>query len=240
MSHFLKAEWRKLVMFNYSIEPALLQPYLPPYTRLDLWNNTCYVSLVGFMFLNTRIKGIKIPFHINFEEVNLRFYVKYNDPAAGPKRGVVFIQEIVPRSMITFVANTLYREHYTTLAMKHKWDIQADVMKVQYEVKKKNEWFHFGIHAKNDPQALIDGSEAEFITEHFWGYAKWNENSSNEYEVGHPRWNTYPIISSEINFDFAKIYGNEYEFLNHSKPVSVFLAEGSDIFVNKGKIIGQR
>src|SRR5688572_6934416 len=115
MSNFLKAEWRKLIMFNYAVDPALLKPYVPPHTQLDLWNDTCYVSLVGFMFLNTRVKGIKIPFHINFEEINLRFYVKYDDPEMGPKRGVVFIQEIVPKSMITWVANTLYREHYTTL-----------------------------------------------------------------------------------------------------------------------------
>ena len=60
---FLKAEWRKLVMANYKIDPKLLLPYLPLKTELDLWNNTCYVSLVGFMFLNTKVKGFKIPCH---------------------------------------------------------------------------------------------------------------------------------------------------------------------------------
>jgi uncharacterized protein YqjF (DUF2071 family) len=237
MANFLKAEWRKLVMFNYAIDPAWLQPYVPPHTEMDFWNQTCYVSLVGFMFLNTKIKGIKIPLHVNFEEINLRFYVKYQEKNQPPKRGVVFIKEIVPKPMITLVANTLYREHYITLPMDHTWNLNETELKVHYSLKKNKTRFHFGVTAKNEPLPLVNGSEAEFITEHFWGYAKWDEHTSNEYEVGHPRWFTYPIISSEINFDFQTIYGDPFSFLNHAKPVSIYLAEGSEIFVNKGKLI---
>ncbi len=237
MANFLKAEWRKLIMFNYAVDPALLQPFVPPHTELDLWNGTCYVSLVGFMFIDTKIKGIKIPFHINFEEVNLRFYVKYNDPEMGIKRGVVFIKEVVPKHMISFVANTLYKEHYITLPMKHTWEITPKELKIEYALKKNGEWFHFGVTAKNEPLELVNGSETEFITEHFWGYAKWNDQSTNEYEVGHPRWVTYLVSGSDIHFDFEKIYGAEYNFLNAAKPVSIYLAEGSEIFVNKGKVI---
>jgi uncharacterized protein YqjF (DUF2071 family) len=237
MANFLKAEWRKLVMFNYAVDPAVLQPLVPPHTELDFWNQTCYVSLVGFMFLNTKIKGIKIPFHINFEEINLRFYVKYQETNQAAKRGVVFIKEIVPKPMITLVANTLYREHYITLPMEHSWNQDETQLKISYGLKKKHTWYHFGVTAKNQPTALVNGSETEFITEHFWGYAKWNEQITNEYEVGHPRWLTYPIINSEINFDFQEIYGSQFAFLNQAKPVSIYLAEGSEIFVNKGKLI---
>jgi hypothetical protein len=237
MANFLKAEWRKLIMFNYAVDPALLMPFVPPHTQLDIWNGTCYVSLVGFMFVGTRVKGFKIPFHIDFQEINLRFYVKYNDPEKGMKRGVVFIKEIVPKRMISFVANTLYRENYITLPMRHNWEIRNDELKIGYELKKDGKWFHFGVTAKNEPVELTDGSETEFITEHFWGYAKWDERSTNEYEVGHPRWVTYPVSGSEIDFDFEKTYGTEYNFLNAAKPVSIYLAEGSEIFVNKGKLI---
>ncbi|WP_317233059.1 MULTISPECIES: DUF2071 domain-containing protein [Pontibacter] len=73
---FLKAEWRKLAIANYEVDSSLLAAYLPYGTELDLWNGKCYVSLVGFMFINTKLLNFKIPFHINFEEVNLRFYVK--------------------------------------------------------------------------------------------------------------------------------------------------------------------
>ena len=110
---FLTAEWRRLVFLNYRIDPAVLQPFVPAHTELDIWNGTCYVSLVGFMFLDTRVKGIQIPFHVDFEEINLRFYVRRNDPALGPKRGVVFVSEIVPKPAIAWVANGIYKEHYS-------------------------------------------------------------------------------------------------------------------------------
>jgi uncharacterized protein len=237
MANFLKAEWRKLVMFNFAVDPGKLQSFVPPHTELDTWNDTCYVSLVGFMFLNTKVKGIKFPFHVNFEEVNLRFYVKYIDPQLGPKRGVVFIKEIVPKSMITLIANTLYRENYITLPMKHSWEVNSHELSITYGLKKDKDWFSFGVRANNTPQELLNHSETEFITEHFWGYAKWDSQRTNEYEVGHPRWLTYPVLSTELNFDFEKIYGNHFSFLNQLQPVSVYLAEGSEIFVNKGKVI---
>ena len=91
---FLSAEWRNLLMANYEIDPAVLKKYLPCHTELDEFNGVHYVSLVGFLFTNTRLKGIAFPFHSTFEEVNLRFYVRYKEDNQW-KRGVVFIKEIV-------------------------------------------------------------------------------------------------------------------------------------------------
>jgi uncharacterized protein YqjF (DUF2071 family) len=68
---FLTAEWRHLAMLNYIIDPALLKPLVPAGTELDFWGGQTYVSMVGFLFLNTRVRGIPIPFHRNFEEINL-------------------------------------------------------------------------------------------------------------------------------------------------------------------------
>src|SRR5688500_2284903 len=111
---FLEAEWRKLAMANYCVDKKILAKYLPYDTEIDIWEDKCYVSLVGFMFLNTKLKGIKIPFHSNFEEVNLRFYVRHKCTGEW-KRGVVFIKEIVPLPTLTFVANTIYKENYETM-----------------------------------------------------------------------------------------------------------------------------
>ena len=76
MKPFLTAEWRKLLVINYEVDAEVLLPYLPVGTELDLFEEKCYVSLIGFMFLNTKVKGISAPGLRNFEEVNLRFYVK--------------------------------------------------------------------------------------------------------------------------------------------------------------------
>ena len=229
---FLDAEWRKLVMVNYSVDPKILKPYLPYSTDIDLWKGTCYVSLVGFMFVNTKVMRLKIPFHINFEEINLRFYVKYGE-GIDYKRGVVFIKEIVPRPALTFVANLLYNENYETLKTGHKWTEGDDTLTVEYGWK-KGEWNTVKVIADKTPVDIKPNSEEEFITEHFWGYTKINDFRTSEYEVAHPRWQIYPIKEYEINVDFKKVYGTDFEFLKDAKPVSVYLAEGSEILVKQG------
>ena len=108
--NFLTAEWRKLANVNYEVNPEILEKYLPNGVELDFWDGKCLISVVGFMFLNTQLLGISVPFHRNFEEVNLRFYVKKWENQHW-KRGVVFIKEIVPKKALSIIANTFYKEH---------------------------------------------------------------------------------------------------------------------------------
>jgi uncharacterized protein YqjF (DUF2071 family) len=233
---FLKAEWRKLAIANYTINPKLLEKYLPFGAELDLYNGQCYISLVGFMFCNTQLLGIKIPYHINFEEVNLRFYVKRKDNELI-KRGVVFIKEIVPKSALTLIANTFYNEHYVTLPMKHNWEGDGSNSIVNYQWKKSEKWNSFTVNASTKTSEIEIGSVTEFITEHYWGYARVNSKKTNEYEVTHPRWKKHYVSDYQIDVDFGDVYGDEFSFLTAENPVSVMLAEGSNItFENKTTI----
>jgi len=230
---FLQAEWRKLAMANFSVDQKILETYLPNRTEIDLWKGACYVSLVGFMFLDTKVKGFKIPFHTNFEEVNLRFYVRYKDNGEW-KRGVVFIKEIVPKPSLTFIANTIYKENYATMPMRHSWQPLDDSLIVEYKWK-KNKWNSIRVVANKDATGIQAGSEEEFITEHYWGYTKLNDKRTSEYGVEHPRWVVYRTIGYSIDVDFGNIYGQAFEFLNRETPKSVFLAEGSEIQVKEGR-----
>ncbi|WP_017729992.1 YqjF family protein [Nafulsella turpanensis] len=233
---FLKAEWRKLAIANYEVDSALLQEFLPYGTKLDMYQDRCYVSLVAFMFLNTQLMGIKIPFHINFEEVNLRFYVKRREGKEW-KRGVVFLKEIVPKPAISFVANTIYNENYETLPMRHFWEESGNERRVEYSWRKNNQWNNFHIRAGRTAEEIKADSKTEFITEHYWGYAKVSGSKTHEYEVIHPRWKAYEVLDYSIGVNFEQVYGAKFGFLNKQKPVSVMLAEGSEISVeNKKKI----
>ncbi|HEY9363284.1 MAG TPA: DUF2071 domain-containing protein [Chitinophagaceae bacterium] len=232
---FLQAEWRKLAMANYSVDISRLKKYLPCKTEIDLWNGTCYVSLVGFLFKNTKVKGLRIPFHINFEEVNLRFYVRYYDNG-GWKRGVVFIKEIVSKPALTFVANRVYKEKYETMPTSHSWTTSADTLTAEYKWKKK-QWNSLTINADKIPTPVVTGSEEEFITKHYWGYTKITDSKTSEYGVEHPGWEVYPIKSYQIDVDFEDIYGHDFSFLKTEMPKSVFLAEGSIITVKNGRTI---
>ena len=227
---FLKAEWRKLALANYKINPAVLSEFVPKGTEIDLWNDKCYLSLVGFMFLNTKVLGMKIPFHVNFEEVNLRFYVKRKE-GNDWKRGVVFVKEIVPRQALALVANTLYKEHYEATPMKHQWNELGEKLEVEYSWKAAHRWQNFKVIAAQKPEEILPESEAEFITEHYWGYTKVNDNKTFQYEVTHPKWQQYRVLDHEIDVNFEMSYGKRFSFLNDQKPTSVMLAEGSVIRV---------
>ena len=231
---FLKAEWRKLILANYEVEPQLLKPYLPAFTELDFWQGRCYVSLVGFMFLNTKLLGrFKIPFHVNFEEVNLRFYVRHRAADGTWRRGVVFIRELVPRLALSLVANTIYGEHYRTVPMRHSWSSKPEqqALEVVYEWRQAGQWQQLSVLAHEQALDLVPDSEAEFITEHYWGYSRQGKAKTTEYEVRHPPWQTYAVKSHGIAVDFGQVYGADWAFLNQTQPLSVMLAEGSAISV---------
>ena len=234
---FVQAEWRRLIMANYVIDPAILLPYLPAKTELDYWNNECYVSLVGFMFRNVRVRGIRIPFHTDFPEINLRFYVRYKEKEQW-KRGVVFITEIVPRHAITFVANTLFNERYCTLPMKHAWTDGSTLLKTAYHWKKNKRWNRLEVITGAGPVSLSMGSMEEFITEHFWGYSSGRKKETNEYHVEHPRWDVYKVNEYLVDCDFAAQYGNQFACLQSVEPVSVFMAEGSAVNIFSRKVLG--
>ena len=233
---FLEARWDNLIMANYVIEPALLLPYLPNKTELDIYNGNMYVSLVGFMFADTRMLGFKVPFHINFEEVNLRFYVRHKHNGEW-KRGVVFIKEIVPKIAITTVANTLYKEKYCTMPMRNYFEKDKDELFIKYQWKYKGRWNSLQAATEKYSVPMQNGSEEEFIAEHYWGYSKYNSHTTFEYAVEHPAWQVYPVKKYEIDCDFAGLYGSQFSFLKDTQPSSVFVARGSAIKVlNKRKL----
>lgn len=233
---FMKAEWNDLLFINYEINPAVLEKYIPKGTEIDLWKGKCYISLIGFMFENVNVMGMKIPYHVNFEEVNLRFYVRRLEDGIW-KRGVVFVKEIVPKHAITFVANTLYNEQYQTLPMRHERTIIDNQLNFKYEWKKNNSWNSIAVQTDNELLPIDEHSEAEFVSEHYYGYSISPRKKTVEYEVKHPRWQQYRVIDYSINVDFKTVYGDEFSFLQTLKPTSCFVAKGSKISIESKRIL---
>ncbi len=226
---FLTAEWRHLAMLNYEIDPGVLQPLVSRGTELDQWQGRSYVSVVGFLFLKTRVLGVPIPFHRNFEEINLRFYVRRRGPE-GWRRGVVFIKEIVPRRAIAAVARVVYNENYVVRAMRHR--VENDL--VEYEWREDAEWNRIRVRTIGEAQTPASGSEEEFITEHYWGYAAQRNGGSVEYRVEHPPWRVWQTSEIEYRCDVERVYGRQFVDCLRAKPASAFVADGSAIVVRKG------
>jgi uncharacterized protein len=226
---FLTASWRYLAMMNYQVDPALLANYLPPGVELDFHRGETFISFVAFLFIDTRVLGLAIPRHRDFEEVNLRFYVRRRS-ADTWRPGVCFIREIVPRRAIAAVARIFYGEPYLTLPMKSEILHRDGQVQVEYGWRRGTKWETLFMSATGDPVALSAGSHEEFITEHYWGYTKIGDNLS-EYRVEHPRWKIWPASSTTLKADMGALCGKEFASPLSAQPVSTFIAEGSYVEV---------
>ncbi len=221
-------------MLNYEIEPSVLAPFVPEGTELDFWQGKTFVSMVGFRFLHTRVLGIPIPFHQNFDEVNLRFYVR-RKTADDWQRGVVFIKEIVPRWAIAFTARNFYNEPYVALPMAHRLEREAALMKsAEYSWRFEGRWNRLQVRLRGEPEFLAEGSEARFITEHYWGYNSQRDGSTMEYRVEHPSWRAYEVTEAKLDCAVAALYGERFCDCLSREPSSAFLAEGSAVTVYRG------
>ncbi|TWR23826.1 DUF2071 domain-containing protein [Mucilaginibacter achroorhodeus] len=230
-SRFLTAEWRNLIMLNYEVDPAILKPYLPAYTEIDLWEGKCLVSMVGFMFKETRVLGIKWPWHVNFEEVNLRFYVRHYDGKQW-KRGTVFVSEIVPKNMIVIIANNLYKEHYRALPMRHSvTKAGPDHTNFLYEWKLNGQWNKIGATVRNSLKPILPGSAEEFIFEHYWGYNKLSYTKTMQYQVEHIRWQVAEVRDFVFEANIKELYGEAFVPYLNAEPFSAFWANGSEVAV---------
>ncbi len=241
---FLTADWRKLIMAQYEVSPAILQEHLPRGLELDLYNGRAYVSLVGFLFDRVRILGLPVPFHTRFEEVNLRYYVKRPMLDGSSRRGVVFLSEIVPKPAIALVARAMYGDAYSTAPTAHRWSSQGpharavrhgeEPLEIDYEWKHRGAWQRLGVRAGNRHEAIPTGSLEEFTTEHYWGYTPRRNGGTAEYAVEHRRWGVYPVHEHRIACDFASLYGPAFADLSGRAPDNILLAEGAPVRIRWG------
>ena len=255
---FLSARWQLLAMLNWEVDPALLAPHVPPGVELDFHQRKTFISLVGFLFRDTRLLGLPIPGHCHFEEVNLRFYVR-RVVDGEVRRGVAFLREIVPRWAIAQTARACYNEPYIALPMRHEVTGPAAVLnaatsgrgpdsldhstdglspgvassgRVSYRWQFQCRWNSLDLDYTGPRLPLAGGSHEEFIAEHYWGYCGQRHGGTVEYEVVHPRWNIWR--SSAANLDCpsaAALYGPQFAKVLAEPPTSAFLADGSPVAV---------
>jgi uncharacterized protein len=228
---FLRAEWRYLAMLNYRVPEVMLTPLVPAGTELDLFDGAAYVSLVGFLFRRTQVLGVAVPLHVNFEEVNLRFYVR-RTVNGEIRRGVTFIRELVPRRAIALTAKLLYNEPYRAVPMRHK--IVGDensLSSVEDGWRASGQWTTLRASVDGMPRPLVPGSEEEFVTQHYWGYTRQRDGRTVEYRVDHPSWRVWRATSASVEGTVAPVYGDAFAEILAAAPHSAFVADGSAVVV---------
>ena len=236
---FLEAKWQYLAILNYEVPRDLLRPLVPAGTELDDFNGTTLASLVGFRFLDTRVLGIAVPGHRDFDEVNLRFYVRRRDGAGAWRRAVVFVRELVPRPAIAAVARWCYNEPYSAVPMAHELSVDGLAKggsgRAAYRWRVGGRWHRLEVRTAGLPDFPDLDSEAEFVAEHYWGYSRQRDGGTVEYRVDHPKWRVWKADAAELDCDVASVYGAGFTEWLPAAPRSAFLAEGSAVVVSRGQ-----
>jgi uncharacterized protein YqjF (DUF2071 family) len=236
---FLTADWRHLAILNYDVPRELLLPLVPTGTELDDFNGATLASLVGFRFLDTRILGLAVPGHRDFDEVNLRFYVRRRHDDGEWRRAVVFVRELVPRRMIALVARRWYNEPYSAVPMAHDLSLDGTADgrpgRATYRWRLGAREHRLEVRIRGLPRLPEPGSEAEFVAEHYWGYTRQRDGGTMEYRVDHPKWRVWSAERAELDCDVALVYGPGFAPCLTASPCSAFLAEGSAVSVSQGR-----
>jgi uncharacterized protein len=221
-------------MLNYEVDPRLLENHVPVGTELDSFLGKTYISLVGFRFCYTKLFGsVAVPFHSNFDEVNLRFYVHHKE-SDEDRRGVVFIAEIVPKRAVATLARLLYGENYRCLPMKHHIVGEAGKKTTSYLWRINNQWCKLTAKETSPSQLPREGSLEQFITEHYWGYSTQRGGGSIEYHVSHVPWKVSMGTSARFEGDATDLYGLELGRILRQPPSSAFIADGSQVTIFRG------
>jgi hypothetical protein len=229
---FLTASWSNLFLATYAAPEELLRPRLPPGLELDRRDGQCFVSLVAFDFLNTRVLGVPWPGFRNFPEVNLRFYVRYKE-----QRGVVFVRELVPLRLVAWMARALYCEPYVATPMHSRVVDEPEQIAVEHQIE-------FGgrthvLAATGSKPSFVPGTESvgHFFKEHEWGFGMVRSHLTR-YRVNHPVWSVYPVTDWTVDIDWAMLYGPDWRVMQDAAPYSTILAAGSPVKVYTGKRVG--
>jgi len=226
-------------MLNYEVEPSLLKRHVPPGTSLDSFEGRIYLSLVGFRFSHTKLLGrFAVPFHGDFDEVNLRFYVRRKhrgvDRRGDDRRGVVFIAEVVPRRAIAAIARLVYGENYKYSPMRHRIDVGESSKTTEYQWKAGGQWCTLSAQTTGLPARPQEGSLEQFITEHYWGYSKQRTGGCLEYHVSHVPWQVWTAPTAGFEGEASTLYGSELATVLQQRPDCTFVADGSSVIVFKG------
>jgi uncharacterized protein YqjF (DUF2071 family) len=226
---FLTAQWRNLLMLTYAVDPKALIDLVPVGTTLDAWRGQALVSVIGFQFLDTKVLGAPIPFHQDFEEVNLRFYVR-RGTNGETRQGVVFLHELVPRPFVGGMARLLYREPYLVVPMRSKVT-PGPPPDVEYQWDASGSWCTLAARADGESQELTPGSLEEFVTVRHWGYNGEAGKNTLEYRVDHPRWRIWHVGTDRVAYHAEPLCGHELA-RELKTPISAIIADGSVVTVH--------
>lgn len=236
MSKLFSTEWKKVALANYIVPQEVVEKYLPQHTKIDFFNGNCYVSLVGYRYTKIKIADVKIPLIPDFEEIDLRFYVKRFDGGSW-RKGTVAISRILNAPGLDKLGNTLFQGNLSSTPTSGEIHETEDKLDVKYSWKLNNEPQYIRVKSSKLASPFQKDTETEFLLNRPYIYQQFGDDHSQEIELKHASWHLYPVEEYSINADFSRQFDPIFSILNSATPQSVMLAEGSTVDVQKAQRI---
>jgi hypothetical protein len=183
--------------------------------------------------VDTRVLGFPALFHVDFPEVNLRFYV-VRQVGSELRRGVVFLCELVSRRAVALIARAAYNEPYRVVPLlaKVKRSGSGNAEEMEYSWRDAGRWCRFAGTVAGPLRACDAGSDEEFFTSRHWGYTRQRDGGTIEYHVKHGPWRASAVKEAVVEGRLADTYGAVLAARLAAAPASVIIADGSEVSVS--------
>lgn len=207
-------EWNRSLFLHWKVPADVLRPLVPAQLELDVYNGETWVSLVAFTM--EQIRPRKLPaFHFifNFDEVNLRTYVR-----TGDRPGVYFLNIEAGKSLSVFIARSLSGLPYERASILRKYEpIQ------RYTATNFKRGFHLDASFTIGEKKSIKSGLDNFLTEKYCLYLE-QKDKLFRYDIHHKPWNVHSVKFIDLQVDY-KIG----EYVWPEKPDLVHYSAGVEV-----------
>lgn len=228
----ISSEFRKVALLNYVVPPEVVEKYLPKYTKPDLYNGNCFISLVGFQVKKLKVNELKVPLIKDFDEIDLQIYVKRFNGATWEK-GVVVISRIFDQPGVAELTNTIFKTNYSSMPTTGEVMETEKSLEVKYSWRLNGEQQSFSVKSNKLAAPYDKDTQASFLLDRPLGFIKTNNKETLQYTVSHADWHLYTVDEYAIDVDFSRQFDPVLNILNSMIPYSVILTEGSTVEIGE-------
>lgn len=215
-------EWNRLIFLHFEVSFEELRILVPSSMELDTLDGKCYISVVPFTMEKIRPRILPaVGFISNFEELNVRTYVKVDG-----KPGVYFLNIEAGNSLSAFVSRTLSGLPYEKARMKREKGLY-------YSLNKKKKFF---LKAEFQVGAIVQEKTElqKWLTERYCLYVNLDEDLYR-YEIHHKEWEVREILFDvlELDYRFGNIHLTEDKVICPNYSIGIEVVSWGKEIVNR-------
>lgn len=204
-------EWNNAVFLHWQVDYNELRKFVPEDLEIDLYEEKPWVSLVAFKMEKMRLKNFpSFPPTSDFDEINIRTYVKKNN-----KAGVYFLSIEGGTRVSCTIAKTVSELPYRHSKMKR----HENLFRAANRQFNDKVCFCYEVGQELKEKTELD----KWLTER---YALFQDTATsiNEFEIHHVEWPIFELDLKEIEIEyprFTKLLNNLPDKKHFSTGVQV-------------------